>query len=379
LVQRSNKIRQNTPKLVSLYISPTEFCNLKCKHCWTSPRFSRSDKQSLEDTDIKIFKKGILEAKKLGLSHVKFTGSEPLMYKNAIELFKFVRSKGLSFSVETNGTLIDDFTAKMLAKYKVAYISVSLDSTNSIGHDKFRGVNGSFDASVQGLENLKKYKIPSEIIFSLVRSSVDDLFNMPFFAKSLGVNCLKINIVEAIARAENLNDKGELLSVAENIKIFRKFEQKFIKIPRYDLSIMYDLPIAFKSTAALRQTTNLSRCGIHNILGILPNGKLAICGIGFIKKDAVLGDLNHESLTDVWINNNFLKQIREDIPKNFIGICSECIFKNFCLGKCIANNLYRGNRHNQSFEFCEEANRLGLFPRSRKISNRPKSKSKSEL
>lgn len=322
-----------------------------------------------EAKDPKIFKKAILDAKKLGLKSVKFTGAEPLIYHEIVELIKFSKRKKNSVVIETNGTLVDEFTAKMLSKCGVNFISVSLDSSTQNTHDEFRGVEGSFDRALKGAKCLIKQKIPTQIIFSLVRKNKEELFRMPELAKAIGAQSLKINVVEPIARAKAMDKKGDLLDVTENINIFKKFERRFVIEEKLPLPIMYDLPIAFKSTQSLKDRLNVTRCSIHNILGILPDGKVSICGIGFIKKEVILGNLINDSIEEIWKTNNFLKLLRDDIPNNIKGICKICFFKNLCLGKCVALTFYKHNKHDLSFGFCEEAYKIGLFPKTRMITN----------
>ena len=95
--------KQSYP-LRQLYFYLTEGCNLKCRHCWISPKYQAPDKPA-SGLDVELFRDIIKQAKPLGLDGVKFTGGEPLMHPAIFELLDVVRTEELRLIVETNGVL----------------------------------------------------------------------------------------------------------------------------------------------------------------------------------------------------------------------------------------------------------------------------------
>jgi MoaA/NifB/PqqE/SkfB family radical SAM enzyme len=65
---------------------------------------------------------------------------------------KKTRAIGLKIAVSTNGTLIDEYAAAMMAHH-AEYVGVSLDGTREI-HDEFRGLEGAFDSSISAIKRL---------------------------------------------------------------------------------------------------------------------------------------------------------------------------------------------------------------------------------
>ena len=100
-------------------------------------------------------------------------------------------------------------------------------------------------------------------------------------------------------------------------------------------------------------------------MGVLGNGKYALCGIGETVPDLVFGDVAKDKLVDIWNNNKILDKIRKGLPKDLNGICEDCIQKNMCLGSCIAMNYYRANDLFAPYWYCDEAHKKHLFPASR--------------
>jgi radical SAM protein with 4Fe4S-binding SPASM domain len=68
----------------------------------------------------------------------------------------------------------------------------------------------------------------------------------------------------------------------------------------------------------------------------------------------------------VWEGKTLLNTIRKGLPDNLDGICANCLMRNRCFGACIAQNYYRTGELWAPFWFCEEAEKTGLFPSSRK-------------
>lgn len=103
-----------------------------------------------------------------------------------------------------------------------------------------------------------------------------------------------------------------------------------------------------------------------NILGVLADGSYALCGIGEIVPELIFGYAAGDRLKDVWKDNPVLGNLREGLPERLKGICQECLMKDRCLGHCIAHNYYSTKSLWASCWFCDQANKQGLFPETRR-------------
>lgn len=131
-------------------------CNLECGFCLEG---SSPDSKRLQGPKFEEVKPHIDQALALGVKQFSFTGGEPFLLKDIIDILAYA-SQHRPCMVLTNGTapLIKRFEAlKALAdsndsKHPIS-LRISLDSADSQSHDAGRG-QGNFALAVAGLKKL---------------------------------------------------------------------------------------------------------------------------------------------------------------------------------------------------------------------------------
>ncbi len=123
-------------------------CNLHCRHCYSGSR-NRPYPDELSTDEAKAMLRDLAD---FGSPVVLFSGGEPLMRPDLLELIAAARQLGMRAVLSTNATLLDAAAARRLADVGLSYIGISLDGPRDI-HDRFRGASGSFDAAMAGLEH----------------------------------------------------------------------------------------------------------------------------------------------------------------------------------------------------------------------------------
>jgi SynChlorMet cassette radical SAM/SPASM protein ScmF len=348
-----------------LYFYLTEGCNLRCRHCWIEPPH-QSEKRKYPALDPELFRHIVRQAKPLGLSGVKLTGGEPLMHPRIGEILEAVRTEEVNLTVETNGVLCTPALARDLARSRLRHISVSIDGADAETHEWVRGVEGCFEAAIGGIRNLVAAGIRPQVIMSLMRKNVGQIEPLVRLSESLGCSSVKFNIVQPTARGEKMHEKGETLGIGELIDLGKWIETDLARSSR--IRLFYSQPVAFRSLGKMfgENQGGCGVCGIHGILGVLSDGSYALCGIGEHVPELVFGHAAFDSLGDVWRNAPVLGEIRKGLPHRLERICGECLMKSMCLGSCIAQNYYRSRELWAPNWFCEEADKKGLFPQTRR-------------
>jgi len=357
---QETKIPEYSLNTVYLYFS--QYCNLKCRHCWIDPKFSTEKTAKADEADVKTIISALEECRKLGMSSLKVTGGEPFLREDIFELLTYCKNNKISVNFESNGTLITSREAMALKEANVDGVSVSLDGPNTYVHTLLRKIDGSFEKAVEGIKALKNQDINVQVIISLWRKNKDYIKPTIDLARSLGVDSVKINVISCVARADKLSQDKEVLSVKEVIDFDRELKAELEKEPPF--SVFFDIPPAFKPVEN-GKIGDMNCCGIMGILGILGDGRISICGIGNIKDSLVLGRIGQDSIEDIWNNHPVLLEIRENVPKNLQGVCGKCILRFYCLGKCRAEAYYNRGSLLAALSFCQKAYDEGLFPASR--------------
>ncbi len=360
------KIQDNIPQLTSLYINPTQYCNLRCRHCWVSPPYAENRSGADGEMTMKETIGVVREAMELGLTSVKITGGEPLLREDLEDLLIFCLRNNIKTWIETNGTLVDTKSAKMFKGAGLDFISVSLDSPFAEKHDVFRGRKGAFDSATRGIRNLVSEGFTPQVIMTLYRENVDDFTRFLDLMGELGVSDVKVNIISCIGRGRDMKRLGMAPSVEEVLRFSENLNMVKVSFKGY---VFLDLPAAFKSLEDVKKR-NFGRCAVKNILGLLSDGRISLCGVGYMDEKLIFGSVrgNPGALKDIWINSPDLKRIREDIPAKLEGVCGICVFKNICTGSCRAEAYYEGgDLVTAPSRFCQTAYEKGLFPTTRLV------------
>jgi SynChlorMet cassette radical SAM/SPASM protein ScmF len=276
----------------------------------------------------------------------------------------YLTAEGLSLTMETNGTLIDEALARHLKeKTNLWHISVSIDGATAETHDAFRNVSGSFDKVLRGFRCLVEVGYRPQLIMSVYRDNVEEVENVVSLAINLGAGSVKFNPVNRTGRGWAIHQQGKTLSFEEIIDLgyyIREKLQDHVKTP-----LILSLPPAFYSIGDILKYGVDSRCNVHQILGVLSTGEMALCGIGYAIPDLCYGNLGGASLREIWEKHPRLKQLRQELLHPYPGICGECLHAKHCLTYCVAQNFEDTGKLVVPSRICSEAYRLGRFPMSR--------------
>ena len=351
------------PALSILYFYLTEGCNLACKHCWVNPPYDETGTRFAALSRDR-FERAINEAIPLGLQAVKLTGGEPMLHPEVRYFLRSLISHQLNVLIETNGTLIDDEIAVLLRDLKECFISISIDSTGPEIHDRIRSIKGAHGKAVDGIRRLVAHDIAPQVIASLLPENKKEIPQIIRFAENLGASSFKLNIIQPTARGEQLKKQGHYLDVDEILSISEYIHKEVH--PVSSIPVFVSVPYAFRPLHVIARS-DMGRCGIMTILGVLATGEYALCGIGTSVPELIFGRIDDGNLKEIWSSHPVLKSLRDSIPDSFDGVCSECVMNTLCLGSCIAQNYYASRTLTASHWFCSRAAELNLFPESRRL------------
>ena len=188
-----------------IWLKLTERCNCRCLMCdiWKKNRDARGELSTKE------WKKVLLGLRQwLGKRHIWFTGGEPFLRKDCIELIQYGSSLGLSIGVITNGMLLKPEQMPKLIDSGLKEYHVSIDSMTPEIHDHLRGIQGAYKLAVRNVLALKKELHDSEKSMKIViktiilRQNLNEILPIVEWAENNHFNEVKFQPLESNLEGE---------------------------------------------------------------------------------------------------------------------------------------------------------------------------------
>jgi MoaA/NifB/PqqE/SkfB family radical SAM enzyme len=181
------------PLVANYYL--TYRCNARCHFC---------DIWALEPKDeasIETIEKNLKDLRRLGVKYVDFTGGEPLLRKDAPEVFRLAKSLGFTTSMTTNTILYPKRAEEM--RGLVDFLNFSLDGGDAETHDQSRGVQ-IFDTLVKSVELAHSLGERPVLNHTVTAQNYDRIHEVAELGKKLKA---RIWLNPAFTAYSNYNDK----------------------------------------------------------------------------------------------------------------------------------------------------------------------------
>lgn len=177
--------QERAPGLGSLDLELTERCNNNCIHCCINlPQGDIGAKQrELGTAEIQ----GILaEAATLGALSVRFTGGEPLLRQDFIDLYLYARRLGLKVLLFTNARLITPELADLFARIPpLVEIEVTVYGMKPESYEAVSRVPGSYEEFWCGVGLLRERNIPFVVKGALLPPNRQEMGDFEAWAATL--------------------------------------------------------------------------------------------------------------------------------------------------------------------------------------------------
>lgn len=296
-------------RMLNLYV--TNACNLRCPHCFMNA--GKAMKNELSTTDIKNI---LDDFKAEGGEYVTFTGGEPKMRPDFLEILQHSKSIGLSNTVLSNGLLWSEDDIQN-ASPQIEEMQISID-----------GVDENTNSTIRGQDNFRK-AVETAKAFSRHGTKVA-------IATTFAQEDLNLNLVP-----QYMSLKYEIESESKNQVSFR-FSKKILpgrgKTPTENQNHEYERLIdqiedAVKPNAKMEnfmfghEPNMVSRnCGIGGI-SIRSDGHVFFCNRVHEVDD--YGHISNRSMAE-WLQIG--KDINDSTAVDNVEPCKTCFLKNICNG-----------------------------------------------
>jgi MoaA/NifB/PqqE/SkfB family radical SAM enzyme len=134
------------------HLDLTYRCNNDCRHCWL--RIPKDDPASNRELPFDEIRSIVDQARSLGTRRWSISGGEPMLRPDFPEIFDYLTRKAVSYTLNTNGTLITPAIARLLVRKGTKM--VALYGATKETYDHVTRHPGGFEEAMQGISYLKE-------------------------------------------------------------------------------------------------------------------------------------------------------------------------------------------------------------------------------
>ncbi len=205
--------RANLKAPISMYVALTEKCMYNCWHC------SRAGRGDSEDRKAEEWKELLNGIQRAGVSIIGFTGGEPLLRNDLVDILGSIDTEKCMTILFTTGYGLTQERANALKKAGLFAVGISLDNIEPEKHDAKRGYKGAHKIALDAIEISRKAGLLTMGQLVCTRSLLkdDELEKTALYMQGLGIK--EIRLMEPMPCGELDKENEEILTAAEVGKI----------------------------------------------------------------------------------------------------------------------------------------------------------------
>lgn len=297
----------SAPHRMDLLVSPMKVgerwhCNQKCLNCYAAnlPQ-GEVEKDGILSTA--EWKRIIDKCRKVGVPQLTFTGGEPTMRNDLIELIEY--SRWFVTRLNTNGLKLDREYAQRLYNASLDGIQITLYSHNPETHDFLVGKKGGFYRTVEGIKSCLEAGLNVSVNTPLIELN-KDYSEMLKFLKNMGVTYTGCSGLIPTGGAQHTLKEGGALS---NKEMFKTISDAVEIAHKLGMDIQFTSPGWLTNEQLNQLGLSIPACGacLSN-MAITPRGDVIPCQSWL--HGETLGNFLETPWKKIW-NHPFCKEMRE--------------------------------------------------------------------
>jgi radical SAM protein with 4Fe4S-binding SPASM domain len=308
--------RWTAPPRIDLAI--TYRCNNNCYFCYTGgPRQSN-------ELSTAVWKKVLDKIWASGVPQVVFTGGEPTLREDLVELVNHARE--FVTGLVTNGRKLAGL-ANDLKAVSLDYVQVSLESAQAAIHDRIVGSQGAWAETCSGIREAKSSGLEVITNTTLTRDNLMHFPELIKFGSSLGLKTMACNTLICSGRGTcSKKDRG--LSPQEMKEGLKRALESAHK---EGIRLEWYTPTCYKQLNPMELGLGVKACSAaqYNVT-IEPDGAVIPCQSWF--KDRI-GNIIEDPWEKIW-NHPVAVAIRDKKYWEHKEECRQCEHLNPCYGGC---------------------------------------------
>jgi len=322
---------------LSCHIEIETSCNQSCFHCYNFWR--KEDGFLMPKMSFEIAERISEEMGKNQIFHGIINGGETLLnFEVLLFLIKNLKRKGMSFSLNSNLSLLDEEKAKLLRMAGLKTILTSLLSFDEKTHNFLANSKDSFQKVISGITLAKKFGFRVGINMVVSKFNVDHIRQTGLLAKELGASFFSATRVALPQGSDCLAFFKEKLFLArEDVKKISS-ELIFLKNENLEVDSLISFPLCFFEDFRTWEVLGKRSCSAGKTsMVISADGNVRACP----HDNKSYGSILEEDLTSLWAR---MEEWRDGslLPKT----CLSCDCFSKCGGGC---RFFNENKKGEDF------------------------------
>ena len=296
----------------------TQACNISCLHCYRDAGDCLRDELTTDEG-----KRLLDDAFACGFRIFVFSGGEPLLRPDLLELIAYARSIGLRPVLGTNGILLTPEKVAELKQAGLAAAGISVDSVSPERHDWFRQSAGAWAATVEGMRVCRESGLPFQVHTTVMDWNETEVLAITDKAIEWGAVAHHVFFLVPTGRGDNIKDRSLPVERQEALLSDILDKQRQVSIELKPTCAPQFMRIAAQKDIPMRFSKGCIAGTAYCV--ILPNGDLQPCPYFPLKA----GNVRDGGFAKLWRESPLFLELR---TSRLGGQCGCCGYQNVCGG-----------------------------------------------
>jgi radical SAM protein with 4Fe4S-binding SPASM domain len=294
-------------------------CQNDCVHCYAGGPHETAELNTQQ------WKAVVDRLQEVGVFILTFTGGEPTLREDLPELLLYAQNKGMVTGLITNGRRLKDKAyVEGLEKVGLDFVQITLESHVADVHDKMTNAKGSWQETVEGIENAVGSQIYVSTNTTQSKYNAAGFLETVDFIKSLGVKAFGCNSLIYSGKAGEVSEEFALSLETLN-DLLPKIRDRAAQL---GMKFLWYTPTQYCRLDPVKLGLGVRSCTAALVnLCVGPNGDVYPCQSYFES----LGNLLRDDWKAIW-NNKIAKSLRK--REYAEAKCKDCPQLQLCGAGC---------------------------------------------
>jgi heme b synthase len=324
-----------TDSLRLVFWELTARCNLTCKHCRAEAQDHFVSGELTTDEILSVAR----DIRECADPILILTGGEPLVREDIYDIASECSKIFTRVALATNGTLVDDVVAQKIVDSGIQRVSISIDGATAETHDAFRGLPGSFQSALNGMDALRAAGLPVQVNVTIAKHNVHQIEAILELAMAHGADAFHVFVLVPVGCGVEISDE------------IRLGPEKMESVLRWLFDKSLDLrgKVHIKATCApqyyrimheVSKERGIEVGGAAHGMHAVTRGCLAGSAVCFISRTGdvqpcgylpvKVGNVRETPFGEIWNNSAEFQSLRN--PSELKGKCGSCGYRRLCAG-----------------------------------------------